>query len=104
MRSDGFALFNGAVSGGIGSVLGGGNFWMGAGQELIVTAFNYLAHKETTVIEDNNDGDCPTCPKNAKNWQTYTENDYTIFDKEFWTWEKSPIINGRKTYYYSFGE
>ena len=46
LRSDGFALFNGAVSGGIGSVLGGGNFWMGAGQGLIVTAFNFLAHKE----------------------------------------------------------
>ncbi|MBE4950110.1 RHS repeat-associated core domain-containing protein [Chryseobacterium culicis] len=47
LRSDGFALFNGAVSGGIGSVLGGGNFWMGAGQGLIVTAFNFLAHKES---------------------------------------------------------
>ncbi|WP_228457869.1 RHS repeat domain-containing protein [Chryseobacterium candidae] len=47
LRSDGFALFNGAVSGGVGSVLGGGNFWMGAGQGLIVTAFNFLAHKET---------------------------------------------------------
>lgn len=45
LRSDGFALFNGAVSGGVGSVLGGGNFWMGAGQGLIVTAFNFLAHK-----------------------------------------------------------
>lgn len=55
LRSDGFALFNGAVSGGAGSVLGGGNFWMGAGQGLIVTAFNYLAHKETTVVEDSPD-------------------------------------------------
>lgn len=45
LKSDGFALFNGAVSGGVGSVLGGGNFWVGAGQGLIVTAFNYLAHK-----------------------------------------------------------
>ncbi|AZB18817.1 type IV secretion protein Rhs [Chryseobacterium indologenes] len=53
LRSKGFALFNGAVSGGVGSVLGGGNFWIGAGQGLIVTAFNYLAHKETTIIEDN---------------------------------------------------
>lgn len=44
-RSKGFALANGAVSGGIGSVLGGGNFWQGAGQGLIVTAFNFLAHK-----------------------------------------------------------
>ncbi|WP_241676906.1 RHS repeat-associated core domain-containing protein [Chryseobacterium sediminis] len=45
LRSDGFALFNGAVSGGVGSVLGGGNFWVGAGQGLMVTAFNFLAHK-----------------------------------------------------------
>jgi len=106
LRSDGFALFNGAVTGGVGSVLGGGNFWMGAGQGLIVTAFNYLAHKESTVVEDNNndDGDCPTCPKNAKIWQTHTTNNYSIFDKEFWTWEKSPIINGSKTYYYAFGK
>lgn len=45
LKSDGFALLNGAVSGGIGSVLGGGNFWAGAGRGLIVTAFNFLAHK-----------------------------------------------------------
>ncbi|MEN4759346.1 hypothetical protein ABEG63_03320 [Chryseobacterium sp. C39-AII1] len=45
LRSDAFALFNGAVSGGVGSVLGGGNFWMGAGQGLVVTAFNFLAHR-----------------------------------------------------------
>ncbi|MDR6548698.1 hypothetical protein J2810_004788 [Chryseobacterium rhizosphaerae] len=55
LRSDGFALFNGAVSDGVGSVLGGGNFWIGAGQGLIVTAFNFLAHKETTVVEDSPD-------------------------------------------------
>ncbi|WP_123862146.1 SpvB/TcaC N-terminal domain-containing protein [Chryseobacterium artocarpi] len=46
LRSDAFALFNGAVSGGVGSVLGGGNFWMGAGQGLMVTAFNYLMHQQ----------------------------------------------------------
>ena len=46
IRTKGFALLTGAVYGGVGSVLGGGNFWMGAGQGLIVTAFNFLAHKE----------------------------------------------------------
>nr|WP_228456974.1 RHS repeat-associated core domain-containing protein [Chryseobacterium sp. LAM-KRS1] len=45
LNNKGFALLNGAVSGGVGSVLGGGNFWMGAGQGLVVTTFNYLAHK-----------------------------------------------------------
>ena len=37
-------MLTGAVSGGTGSVLGGGNFWMGAAQGVIVTTFNYLAH------------------------------------------------------------
>ncbi len=37
-------MLTGVVMGGTGSVLGGGNFWMGAGQGLIVTAFNFLAH------------------------------------------------------------
>ncbi|MBV8325494.1 RHS repeat-associated core domain-containing protein, partial [Chryseobacterium sp.] len=54
LKSDAFALFNGAVSGGVGSVLGGGNFWAGAGQGLIVTAFNYLAHQVNAI-----DGDDP---------------------------------------------
>jgi len=45
LKTSGFALLNGAVSGGVGSVLAGGNFWIGAGQGLMVTAFNYLAHK-----------------------------------------------------------
>lgn len=37
IKTKGFALITSAVSGGVGSVLGGGNFWMGAGQGLIVT-------------------------------------------------------------------
>lgn len=74
LRSDSFALFNGAISGGVGSVLGGGNFWMGAGQGLIVTTFNFLAHKETTLVEENNiDGDCPTCPKKATDGEIYRD-------------------------------
>ena len=53
LKSDAFALLNGATSGGVGSVLGGGNFWMGAGQGLIVTAFNYLAHAAQTELEES---------------------------------------------------
>ncbi|MEJ5106543.1 RHS repeat-associated core domain-containing protein [Chryseobacterium sp. MYb328] len=45
--------------------------------------------------------DCPKCPKNAKNWQTYTESN-NPFDKDFWTWDN--FSNGRKTYYYLEGE
>ncbi|KQT25877.1 hypothetical protein ASG22_04030 [Chryseobacterium sp. Leaf405] len=59
LRSDGFALFNGAISGGVGSVLGGGNFWMGAGQGLVVTAFNYLAHKTDNDPKTDNDDPKP---------------------------------------------
>ena len=62
IKTKGFALITGAVSGGVGSVLGGGNFWMGAGQGLVVTAFNFLAHKEgnnETVINDDGNGEDP---------------------------------------------
>lgn len=52
IRTKGFALLTGAVSGGVGSVLGGGNFWMGAGQGLIVTAFNFLQHIENKPGDD----------------------------------------------------
>jgi hypothetical protein len=41
-------------------VLGGGNFWMGAGQGLVVTAFNFLEHKEVAnddaILNDSKDG------------------------------------------------
>ncbi|PWN70093.1 type IV secretion protein Rhs [Chryseobacterium phosphatilyticum] len=46
IRSDGFAMLTGAVSGGIGSALTGGNFWAGAAQGLVVTVFNHLAMHE----------------------------------------------------------
>ncbi len=103
LRSDGFALFNGAVSGGVGSVLGGGNFWMGAGQGLIVTAFNFLAHKETSVVEKNsNSGDCPTCPKNAKEGQIYTTKNFELLDKS--TWDNFDGFGLNRTYRYTNGE
>lgn len=60
LRSRGFAMLTGTVSGGVGSVLGGGNFWVGAGQGLIVTTFNYLAHQiDNGLLNDNGDGDGP---------------------------------------------
>lgn len=45
-RSDAFKMLTGAVMGGIGSKLGGGNFWMGAAQGLVVTVFNHMAIHE----------------------------------------------------------
>ncbi|MGI9652011.1 RHS repeat-associated core domain-containing protein [Chryseobacterium sp. RLHN22] len=57
LRSDGFTLFNGAVSGGVGSVIGGGNFWVGAGTGLIVTSFNFLMHKpQSSILKDQMKG------------------------------------------------
>lgn len=86
LRSDGFALFNGAVSGGIGSVLGGGNFWMGAGQGLMVTAFNYLAHKSPTT--DNLVDDMEKIGLNPN-----AVPDYSNFDAEVATMKKLRTIN-----------
>lgn len=58
LHSDGFAMMTGAVSGGIGSVLGGGNFWMGAVQGLMVTTFNYIKHRAGEVVKIyDDDGD-----------------------------------------------
>lgn len=69
LRSRGFAMLTGTVSGGIGSVLGGANFWVGAGQGLMVTTFNYLAHQ----IKYNGDswdldGDGRISLDEANNW------------------------------------
>ena len=40
----GAMIAGGGVSGGIGSVLGGGSFWDGLGQGLITSGFNHAAH------------------------------------------------------------
>ncbi|MDY0931777.1 RHS repeat-associated core domain-containing protein [Chryseobacterium sp. CFBP8996] len=44
LRSDTGMLITGAVSGGIGSVLAGGNFWQGAMSGFFVIAYNHLEH------------------------------------------------------------
>ncbi|PKF74499.1 RHS repeat-associated core domain-containing protein [Chryseobacterium sp. PMSZPI] len=54
IKSDGFAMLTGAVSGGVGSALTGGNFWAGAAQGLVVTVFNHLAmHDPPAGFNDN---------------------------------------------------
>ena len=45
VRSKGFAIGAGVIFGGLGSVLGGGNFWRGAMNGFFVTTFNHLMHK-----------------------------------------------------------
>ncbi len=61
----------GAAAGGIGSELTGGNFWQGALIGGVVAGLNHTLHMETTAMEDNMDGDCLTCPKNAKDGQIH---------------------------------
>ncbi|MCL1676504.1 RHS repeat-associated core domain-containing protein [Elizabethkingia meningoseptica] len=57
IRSNVGKILTGAISGGIGSVLGGGNFWMGAAQGAIVVAFNHLGrHISTPKWDLNGDG------------------------------------------------
>lgn len=46
VRSKAFKMLTGAITGGIGSSLGGGNFWQGAAIGGIVTAFNHLGLHE----------------------------------------------------------
>ncbi|CAA7386973.1 RHS repeat-associated core domain-containing protein [Chryseobacterium fistulae] len=43
--SDGGQLLTGVTAGGVGSVLGGGNFWQGAMNGFFITAFNHLEHR-----------------------------------------------------------
>ncbi|HBT73570.1 MAG TPA: hypothetical protein DEB37_15385 [Lysinibacillus sp.] len=57
LNSNGFAMLTGTVSGGIGSVLGGGNFWQGAIQGFIVTTFNFLAHKSDVDSQNQKSDD-----------------------------------------------
>jgi hypothetical protein len=46
-------LFFGALAGGVGASLGGGNFWQGAVTGLFVAGMNHLAHMTDNAYEDN---------------------------------------------------
>lgn len=85
LRSNGFALFNGAVSGGIGSVLGGGNFWMGAGQAIIVTLFNHMMHRIDN--SDNNDDDKKKVQKKKVRIQLLKDNIENLKNIDSWLYE-----------------
>lgn len=52
LRSDTGMLISGAVSGGVGSVLAGGNFWQGAMSGFFVVGFNHLEHKFSSYIDE----------------------------------------------------
>ncbi|MEG0925764.1 RHS repeat-associated core domain-containing protein [Chryseobacterium sp.] len=45
LRSDTGIIITGAISGGIGSVLAGGNFWQGAMNGFFVATFNHVMHR-----------------------------------------------------------
>ena len=59
--------------GGIGAELNGGNFWQGAVIGGVVAGLNHVAHSRDSgaATSDDGNGDCPTCPKNAKEGDLY---------------------------------
>ncbi|WP_184874034.1 SpvB/TcaC N-terminal domain-containing protein [Chryseobacterium sp. G0240] len=96
----GTVLF-GAVSGGVGSQLSGGNFWEGVVIGGMVAGLNHAMHSEEMETEStvSEDGSCPTCPKNAKNGDMYTEKPFSILEKDTWG-----NFGESKTYIYFGGE
>ncbi|WP_419870250.1 RHS repeat-associated core domain-containing protein [Chryseobacterium sp. CT-SW4] len=68
-------LVSGIAAGGVGSVLGGGNFWMGAMNGFFVTAFNHLEHiTKTSFKVYDSDGEYVGKIK-VKEYETYISND-----------------------------
>lgn len=93
-------IASGAILGGVASELTGGNFWEGVFIGGVVSGLNHTLHMETTSVEESYAyGDCPTCPKNAKNGDVYTENSFSILDKDTWN-----NFGKTKTYSYFGGE
>lgn len=62
----------GALSGGVGAELSGGNFWQGAVTGGIVAGLNHVMHSGKTELSVDRDEDCLTCPKNAVDGQIYS--------------------------------
>ncbi|AZA47444.1 hypothetical protein EG346_04265 [Chryseobacterium carnipullorum] len=55
LRSNTGMLITGIISGGVGSVLAGGNFWQGAMSGFFVTAFNHLEHQIDSPLADDDE-------------------------------------------------
>ncbi|MFP3832255.1 SpvB/TcaC N-terminal domain-containing protein [Chryseobacterium sp. SIMBA_028] len=51
LRSDTGIIITGAISGGVGSVLAGGNFWQGAMNGFFVSTFNHVMHRIDTQVD-----------------------------------------------------
>ncbi len=73
-------IASGGLSGGISSSIAGGNFWSGVRQGLITSGLNHAAHwaiKAPDIVdiaegnENEDEGTCLTCPKNAKDGEIY---------------------------------
>ncbi|CAA7386073.1 RHS repeat-associated core domain-containing protein [Chryseobacterium fistulae] len=78
-------IASGSLLGGLAAELTGGDFIQGAFTGGIVAALNHGLHLSTTGSgNDYGDGDCPTCPKNAKPGDFYTEKPFSILDKDTW--------------------
>ena len=78
VRTGTFKMLTGALMGGLGSKLGGGNFWQGAAVGAIVTFFNHLNHEEPPV--DFND-DFYHDPKTGLNYVKISDYLYEIYDQ-----------------------
>lgn len=78
IRTGTFKMLTGALMGGIGSKLGGGNFWQGAAVGAIVTFFNHLNHEEPPV--DFNE-DFYHDPKTGLNYVKISDYLYEIYDQ-----------------------
>jgi hypothetical protein len=55
MNKPAIILATGAIMGGAGSAIGGGNFWQGAVTGLVVAGFNHLMHQTKSYVEMDDD-------------------------------------------------
>ena len=69
----------GAISGGIGSVLTGGNFWQGAGVGAVISGLSYNFHKNYLILEEDS-ATMNDDKKNSNNKITSNGDNVILFD------------------------
>jgi hypothetical protein len=97
-------IAGGGLSGGISSVIAGGNFWAGARQGIITSGLNHLGHwmigsgdgkGDGKGNGDGDEGTCLTCPKDAKegdhHWSWLEGKNYFYYEGQ---WVANPVIGG----------
>lgn len=94
----------GALSGGIGAELSGGNFFKGFVIGGIVAGLNHAMHSsdmEPTASDDDG-GDCPTCPKKAKEGDVYYQRNLKLLDD--FSFDNLDQFGGFSRWQYSNGQ